>query len=294
MSTTNGSATAEVRALPVKHRQTAQLVAHPAPDVFPMLRDDELSDLAADIVERGLLQPIVLDSQNRILDGRNRYAACQLAGVEPAFTTYDGDDPDGYVLAANIARRHMTKGQQAMVVARVLLASNNTGQTEAARQHGISQASISQATTVIKHAPECVTSVISGAIPLDSAYNEAKERKRKAEEAEQLLAQLRKDAPEFADQVVEGKLNALEAYRAWKNHEAQRKQRDQHRRETATSLICDNVFIIAQWNVPRAVHLAQNFDPAEAKARAVTLQTLLDAQAAVEAMIGVWKERGLQ
>lgn len=28
------------------------------------------------------------------------------------FVTYDGDDPDGYALAVNIARRHLTKGQR--------------------------------------------------------------------------------------------------------------------------------------------------------------------------------------
>jgi hypothetical protein len=51
---------------------------------------------------------------------RNRYAACQLAGVEPVFTTYDGDDPAGAALAVNIAYRHLTKGQQAMIAARAL------------------------------------------------------------------------------------------------------------------------------------------------------------------------------
>lgn len=33
--------------------------------------------------------------QGRILDGRNRNAACDLAGVEPWYETYKGDDPDG-------------------------------------------------------------------------------------------------------------------------------------------------------------------------------------------------------
>ena len=92
---------------------------HPVADLFPMLPEEELRDLAEDIKVRGQLQPIVLDKAGEaILDGRNRFAACKLAGVKPEFVTYDGDDPDGYALAVNIVRRNMTKGQQAIVVAK--------------------------------------------------------------------------------------------------------------------------------------------------------------------------------
>jgi hypothetical protein len=59
-----------------------------------------------------------LDQDGRVLDGRNRLAACELASVEPAFETYDGTDPDTNGLSVNIARRHLSKGQQAMVAAR--------------------------------------------------------------------------------------------------------------------------------------------------------------------------------
>lgn len=152
-----------------------------------------------------------------------------------------------------------------MVVTQVLLVSNIGGQVEAARQHGISQVRISQATTVIKHAPDLTASVVSGCLSLDDAYNDAKERKRKAEVAEQLLAQLRAIAPEFADQVVEGKATAQQAFTAWKNREATRKDRDSLRSKRATDLMCDHVFIIAKWADARAI--AQNFDPAEAKHR---------------------------
>jgi hypothetical protein len=64
---------------------------HSACLLFPRLSDDELQALADDIRHNGLLNPIVtLDGQ--ILDGRNRLAACKIAGVQPRFVEWDGKD----------------------------------------------------------------------------------------------------------------------------------------------------------------------------------------------------------
>jgi hypothetical protein len=42
-----------------------------------------------------------------------------MAALEPQSSTFDGDDPDGYALSVNINRRHLSKGQRAMAVAKV-------------------------------------------------------------------------------------------------------------------------------------------------------------------------------
>ena len=67
-----------------------ELKSHPVADIFPMMSGDEYSGLITDIQENGLLEPIWLHSDGRIIDGRNRYRACLEGGVEPEFRTYDG------------------------------------------------------------------------------------------------------------------------------------------------------------------------------------------------------------
>ena len=84
---------------------------HPACTVFPQLSDAELQDLADDIAVNGLRNPIVL-WQGKILDGRNRYLACEIAEVEPRFTEFEGDDPIGWVISQNLHRRHLTASQR--------------------------------------------------------------------------------------------------------------------------------------------------------------------------------------
>lgn len=95
---------------------------HPAADVFPMLGDDEMGLLVESIRADGLQHPIVLLPDGTLLDGRNRLKACEVAGVVPIFTTFDGADAAGFVLRANVTRRHMTTGQRAMATAMVLAA----------------------------------------------------------------------------------------------------------------------------------------------------------------------------
>jgi ParB/RepB/Spo0J family partition protein len=259
---------------------------HPIADLFPMLADEELKELAADIAERGLLQPIVLDGEDRILDGRNRVAACELAGVEPEFTTYEGDDPDGYALSVNIARRHLTKGQQAMIAARALSVSNSS-QSSAANSAGISQARIAQAVTVRDYAPDLMDAVVAGAHGLDAAYQTARGRKTAADSEEAQLARLRGEDPELADKVVEGELTLAGA---WAERKA-RAAEDARQRRVATHLLCETVVALAQLRDSQA---ATKYESAEAlPGRSVTREVIDNARIALDQMADIWKERDL-
>lgn len=210
----------------------SELQVHPVAGLFPMLADDELAELAEDIKARGLLHSIVLDGEGRILDGRNRLAACELAGVEPEFTTYEGDDSDGYALAVNLQRRNLTKGQQAMVAARALLVSSQS-QGSAASTVGTSRQRVTQAVVVRDHAPDLVDAVIAGATGLDEAYRIARDRKTAADSVEAQLARLRAEDPELAAKVVEGELTLTGAQAELRARQA---QRESERRAAITNL----------------------------------------------------------
>jgi hypothetical protein len=87
--------------------------------LFPMLSEGDLRALADDIRENGQHEPAVM-FDGQILDGRNRIAACELAGVEPRIRTLPAcPDPLAFVLSANLHRRHLTESQRSVLAARV-------------------------------------------------------------------------------------------------------------------------------------------------------------------------------
>jgi hypothetical protein len=74
--------------------------------------------LVEDIKANGLQEQITL-YEGKILDGRNRYRACVEVGHElkllRQIKNYDGKDPLGFVLSANLHRRHLDTSQRAVI-----------------------------------------------------------------------------------------------------------------------------------------------------------------------------------
>ena len=92
---------------------------HPVSQHFPLLDRAELARLADDIKQNGLREAIVV-YEGMILDGRNRWRACKIAGVEPNFKDYCGDTPVRDVWSWNLHRRHLTPSQKAAIAVEIL------------------------------------------------------------------------------------------------------------------------------------------------------------------------------
>ena len=132
---------------------------HPHSRIFPLLEESALQELADDIRENGLRSPIVIDDDNQILDGRNRQAACQMAGITPVYETFIGSESDkfAYVASLNLHRRHLNENQRAKIAAEVANTRNGrpkTGSTDpvstadAAKALNVSKASVKRSRKV--------------------------------------------------------------------------------------------------------------------------------------------------
>jgi hypothetical protein len=153
---------------------------HQYADLFPMLDRLDASTLADAIKTEGLLHPIVL-LDGQILDGRNRYRACQELNIKPKFVEYRGSDPLGFVIAMNLRRRHLTESQRAMVAAKIAtlrhgqktsdaqICATET-QSNAGDQLKVSRRSVQSAREVIDHGTaELADAVESGDVPVSVA-----------------------------------------------------------------------------------------------------------------------------
>jgi ParB-like chromosome segregation protein Spo0J len=102
---------------------TPTLEPHPLSKLFPPISEEDFGKLAADIKLNGLHHPIIR-YQGKILDGNNRYRACELVKIAPKFADFTGDDADArnYVISANIHRRHLSPDQRREIIATLLKA----------------------------------------------------------------------------------------------------------------------------------------------------------------------------
>lgn len=167
---------------------------HPYAAVFPMLVEDDLDALAEDIKANGLQSPIVLDAGGVLVDGRNRLAACERAGVEPTFTVLVGD-PVAFIVSANLQRRDLTAGMKAYYAVASLEVSKleTRGTTRnLARISGVPESRIAEALVVARYAPDHFTLVLAGDMKPAIAYERATGIKADLDQAEKRRAELTK------------------------------------------------------------------------------------------------------
>jgi len=162
------------------------LLIHPAADLLPLMSGDELRALSEDIKENGLQTPITVGRERveetgewsyRLLDGRNRLDAIELAGFSTIaasrsrgrasrrregmdcgldlFLGLDGetainhvpmpDDPYAYVVSANIHRRHLKPEQRQGLLIKLVARAPEKSDRQIAKEVGVDHKTVASA-----------------------------------------------------------------------------------------------------------------------------------------------------
>ena len=79
--------------------QETTFPVHPAADLFPLIEGEEFDALVADIRAHGQIEPITVDPDGQLLDGRNRVRACRVLGIQPTRRVF-GKSTNGHILLA--------------------------------------------------------------------------------------------------------------------------------------------------------------------------------------------------
>jgi hypothetical protein len=162
---------------------------HHLANFWPMMKADELTNLAADISRSGQRKPIDVTPDGLILDGRNRNRACELAGVLPTVAVYQGDSSTyaDFVVSAN-QRRNLKPSQLVMITAQILKADGRRvegrwerGSVPVNPEIGINESktwqnAMARAGTILDHAEELADDVANGK-SLNNAFLVAEEKR---------------------------------------------------------------------------------------------------------------------
>lgn len=173
---------------------------HPACKLFPKLGETELNELADDIKQNGLQNSIVL-LDGKILDGRNRFAACKIADVQPRFEQWKGKgSPVEWVISQNLMRRHLTASQRAVVALDLLPLLEKEAKERQRLSRGRGKKVAQECATFSENGNGKASAVAARIVRSSARYVE-------------MVKQISLDAPELIEQLRLGELNISQAKR---------------------------------------------------------------------------------
>jgi len=207
---------------------------HPAAECVRMMDPDELSSLAVSIETLGQKEPATIGRVNGeeteyLVDGRNRWKACEMVGVDliTEVRIFESHDAVKDFIATKNDRRNITKGQKAMAIALLYPEPEKGGRghkKKVPETGGFSRQRLGDARRVLTFSLDIAHAVRDGTKTLDDALKEIEESRKAMLSAEAQLASLRAEAPDLADLVTDEKLSMAEASAALAKRRAQQRE----------------------------------------------------------------------
>lgn len=190
---------------------------HPIANCFPLIEGREFEELVQDVRTNGIHEPVILHD-GMILDGRNRYRASQIAGVDCPTVTYDGVDPVGFVVSLNLRRRHLSEGQRGWVAAQIA----RLGQGRPSEDKAANLPVMPTQTQAAEMLNVSERTVRNAAVVRDNAVPELQQKVAKGEVAPSTAADVaRLPEPEQREIVAKGEKEILEAAKRIRSEKAE-------------------------------------------------------------------------
>ena len=148
---------------------------HPVAALFPDADAEVRRRMREDIEARGVRRPVEVQS-GFLLDGRTRLSICEELGIEAPWVEVPADvDAVGWILSANVHRRHLSTSQRAVLAAELVGVSGGgaEGMTleEAAEAVNVSRMSVARAKAVGDGGSEELRSAVrDGTVTVADAY----------------------------------------------------------------------------------------------------------------------------
>jgi ParB-like chromosome segregation protein Spo0J len=235
---------------------------HPYANLFPLMTKLDLDALAEDIRANGQQQPVIR-YQGLILDGRNRYLACEAVGIDPIYREFEGNDEQALalVISLNVQRRDMTAAQRALVAARALpmfedaadgrkkagktIGTNRPkgrARTDAAAVFKVGEKAVQQAKALLTEAADLVEEVEAGTLTLAGAYEELQQRHKEVEQRKRK----QRIAAKYAEAIASGEMTLEEALQKVQEEKTDAEQEKQAR-QLWRSHVSEALGLLERW-----------------------------------------------
>jgi len=251
---------------------------HPVADLYP-LNQENVDAIAADIKTNGQKLPILTLQDGRIVDGRNRYMACQKLGIPPKTECIENGKPLSDEELVTIARSHngkrrqLSKMQAACVAAlewKMLHPGESRGRPKqgekksvkahlfndfASINHGVGESYAKQALAVANWNIERLRQAKEDPRGLADAYEEFQEA-GKAEKLKVRREKILGEHEDLLDRYQSGQLTVDEALTLAAERNAEREEDERTERSQAERAARVVIDFIALENTPDALAAA--------------------------------------
>jgi len=207
---------------------------HEVANIFPLMQGDEFEGLKADIARHGLQEPICVDQDGKIIDGRNRYRACMELGIEPhRFVVkflQTAEELTAYVISKNLHRRHLNETQRGVIAAKManmerggdrpsqkdsnfesanLPNRNGMSQSDAADMMNVSDRTLRTVKQVEREAPELIPAMEAGQMTAHEASKQIRGKRKEQSRNEERKQRAETSLPE--SNIIHGDMREVSA-----------------------------------------------------------------------------------